>query len=69
MIALPASFLRFLHMAAASFNLAFIYTPLASWHYGLMIVRFVTMPLLIVTGYALFARRRKAHARFGGCNN
>jgi len=41
---------RYMHLAIAFFQLIYIYTPLHSWQYGLLIVQWVTFPLLILSG-------------------
>ncbi len=52
------------HIVAGVFNLAFVYTPLHDWRYGLGVVQFVSMPLLLVTGILLLrlpSHRRHSH--------
>lgn len=52
---------RFLHIAAALFNLAYVYTPLHTWPHGIIIVQYLSMPLLIITGALMVRRRKLAH--------
>lgn len=50
------------HIAAGFYNLAFVYTPLHEWRYGLGIVQWVSLPLLVVTGSLLLRiPRRRIH--------
>lgn len=51
---------RMLHVVAALYNLIFVYTALHDWQYGLFIVQYVSMPVLLVSGIAI-VRIRKAH--------
>lgn len=50
---------RYAHIAAALFNLAFIYTPLHDWHMGFAVVQYVSTPLLIISGIALVRLRKQ----------
>ena len=54
--------IRWLHIVAALYNLAFIYSPLHDWEHGFAIVQWVSTPALIVTGLLLVRSRKKAHA-------
>ncbi len=49
---------RITHILSAIFNLAFVYTPLHAWEYGFPVVQFITMPLLLISGYALVRDRK-----------
>lgn len=51
--------IRLGHILSAVFNLAFVYTPLHDWQYGFPVVQYVTMPLLVITGYLLVRHRKK----------
>jgi hypothetical protein len=62
MAAININVVRLLHVASALFNLAFIYTQLHDWKYGFGVVQFITMPLLIISGY-LLVRHRKLLAK------
>lgn len=60
-----SSFLmRATHIMAALYNLAFVYSPLHDWAHGLWVVQWVTMPLLMVTGWVLYRRRVVSHRRY-----
>lgn len=50
---------RLLHIIAAVYNLLFVYTVLHDWSYGLLIVQYVTLPLLMVSGYIMMRAKRK----------
>jgi hypothetical protein len=50
------------HIVAGVYNLAFVYTPLHQWRYGLGVVQWITMPLLIVTGYMLLRIPKHGHS-------
>jgi hypothetical protein len=54
-------FSRAVHILSGAFNLAFVYTPLHRWSFGFPVVQYITMPLLLITGYFLMHRRRQAH--------
>jgi hypothetical protein len=48
---------RLLHGLCALFNLAYVYTPLHMWSLGLVIVQYITMPLLVIS--AIFMVKAK----------
>ena len=49
---------RVMHIAAAIYNLLFVYTPLHEWSYGFALVQYVSMPLLIISGLILVRIRK-----------
>ena len=49
---------RLFHIASAVFNIAFVYTDLHSWEYGFPVVQYITMPLLVITGWILVRDRK-----------
>ena len=57
-------FSRTLHITSAMFNVAFVYSPLHHWRFGLPVVQMVTMPLLVMTGAYLSYRRCRGQAIF-----
>ncbi|GEM_PF-934010 len=55
--------LTIIHISAAIYNLFFVYTPLHNWSYGFMVVQYISIPLLVITG-ALLVREKKKNARY-----
>ena len=53
--------IRIAHIAAAIFNLAFVYTPLHGWEYGFPVVQYLSMPLLVITGFLLVRCRKSSN--------
>ena len=58
MSAININAVRLVHVASAVFNLAFVYTQLHNWQYGFGVVQFITMPLLLISGYLLVRHRK-----------
>ncbi|MFM9889869.1 MAG: hypothetical protein ACKVOE_04375 [Rickettsiales bacterium] len=52
--------IRILHVAAAVYNVLFVYTSLHTWAYGFMLVQYVSLPLLMLTGALMVHGRKKA---------
>ncbi|MBI1272857.1 MAG: hypothetical protein GC131_02080 [Alphaproteobacteria bacterium] len=51
---------RNIHIAAALYNVAYIYTPIHAWSYGLAVLQYISFPLLIVTGLYFMSAKRLA---------
>lgn len=49
----PVMLTRLTHIAAAFYNLLFVYTPLHEWQYGFSVVQYVSMPALILSGIGM----------------
>jgi hypothetical protein len=53
-----------LHIIIAIFQFFYIYTPLGQWEYATPLVRFVTFPMIVLTGIYL----TKGHKWWGKFN-
>ncbi len=51
--------IRYAHIAAALYNLVFIYSSLHRWEYGFFVVQWCSTPILIVTGIVLVRGRKR----------
>ena len=52
--------MRFFHVLAALYNIAYVYTPLNNWAHGFAVVQWVSMPALLLTGAMLVHTRKQA---------
>lgn len=55
---------RYIHVAAACYNLVYVYSPLHEWQYGFASVRMVSMPLLIISGIMLVRAKKRRNTAF-----
>jgi len=55
--------LRAVHVLSGLYNIVYVYSDLRNLQYSLSIVRYVTLPALLITGFLLVRCRKKRVCR------